>query len=339
MKILLQLLFAAILCLGSVQLAYAEEASDNIREIVAAGTYQMKSSDTPAIADAQALLQAKRNALAQVYAQPADDSAIANLPEYVFSVSVLDTQRSVVGNTMQSSVQIKAFVNMEQLPTALKEAVSLWGGPAQYYCEEGSSPDNTYVTFKTWISNSGKRQLMLDGQINLTLYEKQGDKILVHEYWIKGNKYLALAPHFLKKEKLSSGTETLNGKTVLVEKLACQEIYDDGKFIHKPQVTRWIDPETNLCIKERWEYPKTKYDACTINKFYKNYQVGPQDPALFQIPSDYIKYTDYEAFDKATAGPKQPAPGDEAVNKAIDSALGTVTQQVIDRAVGGLFSF
>lgn len=338
MNVLLQILVAAALCFGSVQLVHAEEDSGNIREIVAEGTYQMKSSDTLALADAQALLQAKRNALAQVYAQPADDSTIVNLPEYVFSVSVLDTQRSVVGNAMQSLVQIKAFVNMEQLPTALKEAVSLWGGPAQYYCEEGISSDDRYPR-KTWVSNSGKRQLQLYGQINLETYEKQGDQILVHSYWIRGNKYLDMYSHLLKKEKRTSSTEALNGKTVLVEKLACQEIYDDGKFIHKPQVTRWIDPETNLCIKESWDYPKTKYDACTINKFYKNYQVGPQDPSLFQIPSDYIKYTDYEAFDKATAGPKQPAPGDEAVNKAIDSALGTVTQQVIDRAVGGLFSF
>lgn len=341
MKILLQILFALALCLGNGQFVYAEESTDDIREIVAEGTYQMKSSDTPAIADAQALLQAKRNALAQVYTQPADESAIANLPEYVFSVSVLDTQRSLVGNTMQSMVQIKVFINMEQLPSALKEAVSLWGGPAQYYCEEGSSPDDRYAR-KTWVSNNGRRQLQLDGQINLETYEKQGDKIVVHEYWIKGNKYLALSTHVLKKEKLASSTETLNGKTVLVEKFACQEIYDEGKFIHKPQVTRWIDPETNLSIKETWAYPKTKYAACTIDKFFKNHQVEPQDPALFQIPSDYIKYTDYEAFNKATADPKQPeqpAPGDDAVNRAIDSALGTVTQQVIDRAVGGIFGF
>ena len=52
MKILLQILFALVLCLGNGQFVYAEESTDNIREIVAEGTYQMKSSDTPAIADA-----------------------------------------------------------------------------------------------------------------------------------------------------------------------------------------------------------------------------------------------------------------------------------------------
>ncbi len=89
-------------------------------EILAEGTYQMGDNDTPAMAEERALLKAKRNALDQsgtlvtrisVENRQISDELLVAFSTGVIKVSILDTQRTQVGNGMEVRVKIKAIVD------------------------------------------------------------------------------------------------------------------------------------------------------------------------------------------------------------------------------------
>lgn len=98
-------------------------------EIFAEGTYQMGDNDTPARAEQQALLKAKRNALEQagtfvtsisVENRQISDELFVAFSTGVIKVSILDTQRTQVGNGMEVRVKIKAIVDTVKFDEFMK---------------------------------------------------------------------------------------------------------------------------------------------------------------------------------------------------------------------------
>lgn len=103
-------------------------------EIITEGSYQMGDNDTPALAEERALLKAKRLAVEEAGVYIASYTNIKNLKisdDNVISlaagflrISILDTQRTQVGNGMAVKVKIKAIVDGEKFTTAIKSTLS-----------------------------------------------------------------------------------------------------------------------------------------------------------------------------------------------------------------------
>jgi len=105
-----------------------------VKEIIAEGTYNMGDGETPTVAESRALLQAKRTAVEQAGTYVESYSKVKNfqltvdeinvLSSGVMEVVVLDQKRSIVGNSLNFWVKIKARVTtdkMEEMSKRVKE--------------------------------------------------------------------------------------------------------------------------------------------------------------------------------------------------------------------------
>ena len=123
----IKLLFFTVLCLLLPMPIYAQPV-----EIIAEGTYQMGDNDTPSIAEERALLKAKRNALEQAGTYITSSTSVKNLQVTednllalsagVLKVSIIDTQRTQIGNGMEIKVKIKALVDTDKLQELIKNS-------------------------------------------------------------------------------------------------------------------------------------------------------------------------------------------------------------------------
>lgn len=326
--------FCGLLLLAGVALlqtpVYAEEGE--FQEIVAEAVYPIGPSDTIAKAEAQALLLAEKNALEQVGLSNLTIDDIGNLPETVFSVTVLDKKKTVSNNRLAYWMQIKALVKPDQVETALKSINPIWGGPAEYY-DEGIGYTNGKETarFKTWTKNGWDRTEHADGLIIICKSEKSNGVITRRTWYLKNNRYYEDAPQkYTQKEELI-GMEQLNGSTV--EKRKETSFYPDSNYTGV--MTKWVDPVTKCTLKWQMDMPGT-----TMVTLFQNQQIGPQADSLFTIPAGYTKCASFEELDKGAGN--NAANNNNSVDplqKATDAALEAATQKVLDNAIGGLFSF
>jgi tetratricopeptide (TPR) repeat protein len=103
-------------------------------EIVSEGTYNMGDAESPSVAEARALLNAKRNALEQAGTYVKSYSKVRNmvltedevevLAAGIMEVTILDKKRSVVGDGFHFWVKINAKINtlkVEELAKQVKE--------------------------------------------------------------------------------------------------------------------------------------------------------------------------------------------------------------------------
>lgn len=121
------LLFLVLFCLLLPLPIYAQSV-----EIIAEGTYQMGDNDTPSIAEERALLKAKRNALEQAGTYITSSTSVKNLQVTednllalsagVLKVSIIDTQRTQIGNGMEVKIKIKALVETDKLQELIKNS-------------------------------------------------------------------------------------------------------------------------------------------------------------------------------------------------------------------------
>jgi len=331
MKVIFRLLISLLL-FGSLlflnQVSYAEEG-DTVLEVIAEATCPIGGANTPAKAEAQALLLAKKNALEQTGTQNLTLENIDSLPEDVFAVTVLDKKKVMDGNTLGYWVQIKALVKPDQIEGAVKAINPIWGGPAEYYAES-----IFYVNGKedsrggSWTKNNWDRSEM-GGMITISKYEKKDNVITVRSWNLQNNKYFETESYKMIKEEIALGTEQISG--VVAQKKRITYRYPDLKS--STTNVEWSDPTTKCTLKIEVETNGIHY--VTV---YQNYQIGPQDASLFVIPAGYTKCASYDDLfvaspDKSTSGQTDP------LQNATDAALNAAAQKVIDNAIGGLFKF
>jgi len=315
------LLFGSLLFLN--QVSYAEEG-DTVQEVIAEATCPIGGANTPAKAEAQALLLAKKNALEQAGTQNLTLENIDSLPEDVFTFIVLDKKKVMDGTTLGYWVQIKALVKPDHIESAVKAINPIWGGPAEY-CDEWIFYQNGKETGrgKTWTKNGWERSEM-DGMITITKYEKK-DKVFTARSWhLKNNKYFEAEPYKMIKEEVALGTEQIGD--VVAQKKRITYIYPDLKS----SVTNveWIDSTTKCTLKVESE--ASGYRSVSV---YQNHQISPQDASLFVIPVGYTKCASLEDLLVASSGQTDP------LKKATDAALESAAQKVLDNAISGLFKF
>jgi len=319
-------------------ISHAEDIN-NVKEIIAEATYQMSDTDTPAKAEEQALLRAKRNAFEQISSQTIDMDTLNNLPDEIFSTSILDKKKTLNANSLQIWIQIKAVINPDKLESALKGnlSFSLWSGAPQYYCERMSYFNGTVSKSKLWVRNNWDRSEYDFGTTTIRKFERKDGGFLVHEWNIRHNKYIEAPPYTVKEEKIPIGTEIVSSVNADKRRVLITTIFQGGPI---PQVTgsmiEWFDPQTKLILKMQ---PDPNPDQSTT--LFQNYQIGPQDPSLFQIPSNFIKCNTFEELlsEPSTTPAQQNSPGNDAVDDAINSALNAAAQKALDNSLNNILGF
>lgn len=330
LRVICGLLLAGVVSLQAP--VYAEEGE--FQEIIAEAVYPIGPSDTLAKAETQALLLAEQNALAQAGIANLTTEDIHNLPETVFSVTILDKKKTVSDNRLAYWMQIKALIKPDQIETALKSINPIWGGPAEYY-DEGISYTNGKESsrMKSWTKNGWCRTDCLSGIsqgiTTLCKYEKNNGVITARTWILKNNKYYEDTPQkFTEKDELI-GMDQLNG--VSVEKMRTTSVYPDSNYTGVS--TKWVDPVTKCTLK--YQFDAQGFSMVTI---YQNQQIGPQEDSLFAIPAGYTKCASFEELDK-DANKDTSNNQVDPLQKASDAALEATAQKVLDNAIGGLFKF
>ena len=162
MKKLARILFLGtglLLLLTTTQLSYAEEAG-NAKEIIVEAVYRMGQTDTPAKAEEQVLLRAKRNALERVSSFEFTAENIAALPPEAFAVTILDKKRSMNGDIMEFWVKIQTVVYSDKLEAAIKNEIKPTGYFRQIVRSQIGCPSYTdphYSNAKEWVSPNAQR--------------------------------------------------------------------------------------------------------------------------------------------------------------------------------------
>lgn len=330
MKTLLRVICGIFILTGVILLqapVYAEEGE--FQEIIAEAVYPIGPSDTLAKAETQALLLAEQNALAQAGIANLTIEDIHNLPETVFSVTILDKKKMVSDNRLAYWVQIKALIKPDQIETTLKSINPIWGGPAEYY-DEAISYTNGKESARTrnWTKN-GWCRTDYQGTTTLCKYDKNNGVITARTWVLKNNKYYEDTPQKFTEKNELIGMDQLNG--VSVQKMRTTSVYPDSNYTGVS--TKWVDPVTKFTLKYQIDAPG--FSMITI---YQNQQIGPQDDSLFAIPAGYTKCASFEDLDK---GVNSDTPNNQVdpLQKATDAALEAAAQRVLDNAIGGMFNF
>ena len=322
MKLSIRIFFLVVctfFLLLSSQVSYAEETA-TCKEVTSEATYRMGESDTPAKAEEQALLRAKRNALEQVSSLTLTAENIAALPSEVFTVTVLDKKKTMNGDAMECWVKIQAVIYPDKLETTLKQTNSIWGGPAEYYQESVMYANGKEISrTKSWTKNNWERIEMPDFT-KITKYEKT-DKVITDTSWsIKNNKYFEESTYKMEIAEEILGTEMIGAIAAQKKRLTYTYIFTNmpsSKFV----TLEWVDPATKLTVKMQSETNGVAYVT-----LFQNAKIGPQDPALFEIPKGYARCaTIEELYRDANAAP-QPAAD------PFSNLFDTILQNQVDKA-------
>jgi len=311
------LLVCGLLSLNVLPCA-AEE--DSVHEVIAEATCPIEGAITPAKAEEQALLAAKKNALSQVGIQELDRIYINSLPQDVFDVSVLEKKKVIDGGKINLFVQIKALIRPDQLQAAIKGINPIWGGPAECYSE--------YVTYmngkelgltKAWTKNELERYDGIDGTVTINKFERKGNEIFSKGITLKNKKYASNEPFKMIIEEVALGSEQFNGIKANKKRLTYTypNMGPESTYIS----TVWVDAATGNTLKIESE----SYGNHYIN-VYKVTRVGPVDDSVFTVPAGYTKVAKVE--DLYFQGTQQ--------NES-DNVLDTVGQNVMGKVLDGLF--
>lgn len=310
------LFFCSLLCFS--QISHAEEGG-TVREIIVEALCPIDGTNTPAKAEEQALLLAKKNALEQAGVQNVAQIYIDSLPKDVFDVTVLDKKKVIEGSRLSYWVQIKALIKPDQMEAAVKGINPIWGGPAEYYSESISYENGKEIgRGKNWTKNGWDRSEM-DGMITIVKAERKDNVITSKSWYLKNNKFFESEPGKMIKEEVSLGMEQING--IWAKKKRINYIYPDLKF--STTIVEWIDPTTNCTLKVENEMNGIRY--VTI---YQDQQIGPLDDSLFVIPAGYTKCASLEELYLPT----------NSRQKTTDSTIDTVTQKVVEKVLDGLIN-
>lgn len=178
---LAKLLVLTLFCLLQAYPVWAQSV-----EIIAEGSYQMGDNDTPAISEERALLKAKRNALEQAGTYMTSSTTVKNLQVTednlsalsagVLKVTIVDTQRTQVGNGMEVKVKIKAMVDTEKLENAIQNAANASKtqlAPSTQPALPSELQFNGYYQYTSMIRNLKRTtyyRFFPDGKVNAVSY-------------------------------------------------------------------------------------------------------------------------------------------------------------------------
>jgi Flp pilus assembly protein TadD len=153
-----------------------------VKEIIAEGTYTMGDGETPVVAEARALEQAKRMALEQAgtyvesysqvknYQLTADEVTV--LAAGIMKVQVLDEKRTVNGNGIDFWVKIRALVDsdkIEEMAAKVKDKETL--ADYQKLQEEYSQSQQEIANLKQQLQQADSQQDKNQIQAELTARE------------------------------------------------------------------------------------------------------------------------------------------------------------------------
>lgn len=316
MKLSIRIFFLTVCTVSlllSSQVSYAEETASK-KEIIAEAIYRMGESDTPVKAEEQALLRAKRNALEQVSSLALTPESIAALPPEVFAVTVLDKKKTMNGDAIECWVKIQAVIYLDKLKTTLTQTNSIWGGPAEYYQERVTYADGKEsYREKYWIKHNWTRREFPGSFVTITKYEKN-NKALTYTYWtLANNKYCEEANQRLEITEEILGTEKVGDAAA--QKIKETTIVSGSKYV----CLKWVDPATKLTLKTQ-----TEQEGHVYVTVYQNTKIGPQDPALFEIPKGYVRCASAEEVFRTEDTAPEPDPFSDLFN--------TILQNQVDRA-------
>ncbi|WP_027937279.1 hypothetical protein [Anaeroarcus burkinensis] len=304
--IMMAVFFMAIIGINTVSFA----GEDDIREVTVEATYKMGDNDTPAKAEEQVLLRAKRNALEQTCSLNLTMEQIASLPESLLAVTVLDKSKSLNNDKIEYWTQIKAVVHVSKLEAAVRNGRSLNGTPPDHYIEyvDYIKGGAVWGQGKQWhIKNRFRDQR--DGLGCTYICDIEGHYTLI----LQNNKYCKQTWKPAKEEVI--GTEVI-GNTTATKSV---EVSADNS-----RITIWTDSNTGVILKTE----TLANDGKTYVHENKVIQIGPLNPALVEVPAGYKECSSIdELFTPSTAQPDPTA-----------AVLDQIGQKAVDKVVGDIFN-
>lgn len=328
-KIVILLAMFLFLC----QSAFAGP-SDVVKEVIADATYQMSDTDTMSKAEAQALLRAKKIAVEQVSPSSVSMDYVANLPNDILQVSVLEKKNNLNGDKIECWVQIQATVQSEKMEAALKEM----RGYDECFFEKIAYIKGTKekIQSKIWRNKNAIREDSSYYGMPITLINRSDEGA-----WILcNNKFFeqSVVPQMNQTEDLPIqvevkllGNETVFG--IMAKKRLRTQTYEDGKVLTEVQ---WVDPATNWVVKRETSLSSTNK---TLVVESRNIKIGPQNSSLFEIPVGYTKCATFSDLFAVNNNGASSGVSTDPLQQAINTVLDNAVQKVVNNAFGGLFNY
>nr|WP_320147663.1 hypothetical protein [uncultured Anaeromusa sp.] len=302
----LAVVFVSMLGVNAVSFA----GEDDIREVTVEATYKMGDNDTPAKAEEQVLLRAKRNALEQTCSLNLTMEQIAMIPDTLLAATILDKSKSLNNDKIEYWIQIKALIHVNQLENVIKNGNSFNGTTPDYYVEyvDYIKGGNIWGGGKRWYVKNRFRE-QRDGLDCVYICDNDNHYTLV----LQNNKYYKESWNPSKKELL--GTEVIGNITAK----KTLSISDDNS-----RTTIWTDASNGIVLKTESQAKDGKIYVHE-NKVIK---IGALNPALVEVPAGYKQCSSFDELFNSVA--TQPDP-----NAVLLDQIG---QKAVDKVVGDLFN-
>lgn len=214
-----------------------------------------------------------------------------------------------------------------QKPSRLEE-ISTSLPPTEYYREwvitfaEGKKT----IHGRLWVmKNMWREEIKGSNIVTIGKRDQQSSKL----WKLRSNKYCELEADIfdIKEEKLES--EPIGN--IAASKVRVFTYFRQGpnfkSGISKIASLQWIDPANGLPIKEKSDNGNGKITL----KEYTSLQIGPQDPALFQIPAGYEECISLDELLAKTEG-TNPA------QTSVQDKVGSTAERALDRILNDWLS-